>query len=145
MDRPITTLFMLMSVDGKSSTGAADEPDVDRDFPKIPGVREGLHPYYEIEQTTDLWSFHTGRVQTKMGVNGKKMPAKTPALDRRHMTPAPIIIFRPLVLHGSNQKTARNWAVLVYINPIFPISCVQGEKSGSTNRAKYGCGGRVCA
>lgn len=38
MDRPVTTLFMLMSVDGKISTGATDEFDVDRDFPKIPGV-----------------------------------------------------------------------------------------------------------
>ncbi len=54
MDRPITTLFMLMSVDGKISTGSTDERDVDRDFPKIPGIREGLHQYYEIEQTTDL-------------------------------------------------------------------------------------------
>ena len=63
MDRPITTLFMLMSVDGKISTGATDELDVDRDFPGIPGLREGLHQYYEIEQTTDLWSFNTGRVQ----------------------------------------------------------------------------------
>ena len=55
MDRPITTLFMLMSVDGKISTGATDDLDVDRDFPKIVGVQEGLHQYYEIEQTTDLW------------------------------------------------------------------------------------------
>ena len=30
MDRPITTLFMLMSVDGKISTGSTDELDVDR-------------------------------------------------------------------------------------------------------------------
>ena len=51
MDRPITTLFMLMSVDGKISTGATDELDVDRDFPQIAGLREGLHQYYEIEQT----------------------------------------------------------------------------------------------
>ena len=57
-NRPVTTLFMLMSVDGKISTGAADELDVDRDFPKITGLREGLHQYYEIEQTTDLWSFN---------------------------------------------------------------------------------------
>ena len=27
----------------------------------IPGLKEGLHQYYEIEQTTDLWSFNTGR------------------------------------------------------------------------------------
>ena len=90
MDRPITTLFMLMSVDGKISTGATDELDVDRDFPKIPGVREGLHQYYEIEQTTDLWSFNTGRVQAKMGVNEREFPDKTPVsfvlLDNHHLT-----------------------------------------------------------
>ena len=69
MERPITTLFMLMSVDGKISTGSTDNMDVDKDLPKIKGVSEGLHQYYEIEQTTDLWSFNTGRVQAKMGVN----------------------------------------------------------------------------
>ena len=90
MHRPITTLFMLTSVDGKISTGATDSLDVDRDFPMIPGVREGLHQYYEIEQTTDLWSFNTGRVQAKMGVNEKETPAKTPVsfalLDNSHLT-----------------------------------------------------------
>ncbi len=90
MDRPVTTLFMLMSVDGKISTGSVDELDVDRDLPEITGVREGLHQYYEIEQTTDLWSFNTGRVQEKMGVNEKEMPGKTPVsfvlLDNRHLT-----------------------------------------------------------
>ena len=49
--KPITTLFMLMSVDGKISTGAVDELDVDRDFPRINGVKEGLYQYYEIENT----------------------------------------------------------------------------------------------
>ena len=41
MDRPITTLFMLMSVDGKISTGATDNLDVDKDFPKIVGLVRG--------------------------------------------------------------------------------------------------------
>lgn len=54
MDRAITTLFMLMSVDGKISTGASYNLDVDKDFPKIKGVKEGLHQYYEIEQTDRL-------------------------------------------------------------------------------------------
>ena len=89
MERPITTLFMLMSVDGKISTGAADEFDVDKDFPQISGVREGLHQYYEIEQTTDLWSLNTGRVQEKMGVNTKPLPGKTPVsfvlIDNKHL------------------------------------------------------------
>jgi 2,5-diamino-6-(ribosylamino)-4(3H)-pyrimidinone 5'-phosphate reductase len=89
MGRPITTLFMLMSVDGKISTGATDELDVDQDFPKIPGVREGLHQYYEIEQTTDLWSLNSGRVQAKMGVNSRPLPHKTPVsfvlIDNHHL------------------------------------------------------------
>lgn len=89
MERPITTLFMLMSVDGKISTGATDDLDVDKDFPKIAGVQEGLHQYYEIEQTTDLWSLNSGRVQAKMGVNTKKMPNKTPVsfvvIDNNHL------------------------------------------------------------
>ena len=90
IDRPITTLFMLMSVDGKISTGASDNLDVDKDFPNIDGLKEGLHQYYEIEQTTDLWSFNTGRVQAKMGVNEKPFPDKTPVsfvvMDNSHLT-----------------------------------------------------------
>ena len=74
IDRPVTTLFMLMSVDGKISTGAADELDVDKDFPQIAGGSEGLQQYYEIERTTDLWTLNSGRVQAKTGVNTKKMP-----------------------------------------------------------------------
>ena len=77
MQRPVTTLFMLMSVDGKISTGSTDDCDFDKDLPEIPGLREGLGQYYEIEQTTDLWSLNTGRVQAKMGVNEKEMPTKT--------------------------------------------------------------------
>lgn len=90
MERPVTTLFMLMSVDGKITTGATDNLDVDKDFPKIAGVQEGLHQYYEIEQTTDLWSLNSGRVQEKMGVNTKKLPDKTPVsfviIDNNHLT-----------------------------------------------------------
>lgn len=90
MERPITTLFMLMSVDGKISTGSSDEMDVDKDFPRINGVGEGLHQYYELEQMTDLWSFNTGRVQKKMGVNEKEFQKKSPVsfvlLDNHHLT-----------------------------------------------------------
>lgn len=88
--RPITTLFMLMSMDGKISTGSTDVLDVDADFPKIEGVREGLHQYYEIERTTDLWSLNSGRVQAKIGVNEKPMPEKTPVsfvvIDNKHLS-----------------------------------------------------------
>ena len=57
--KPITTLFMLMSVDGKISTGAVDELDVDREFPRINGMKEGVYQYYEIEKTTDLGALNS--------------------------------------------------------------------------------------
>ena len=72
MNRPITTLFMLESLDGKISTGNNDNFDVDKDFCRIDGVKEGLHQYYELEENTDLYSLNTGRVMAKIGVNDKK-------------------------------------------------------------------------
>ncbi|MBQ7898736.1 MAG: dihydrofolate reductase family protein [Bacteroidales bacterium] len=90
MNRPVTTLFMLMSVDGKISPGATDDLDFDKDLPHITGVKEGLQQYYDIEQTTDLWSLNSGRVQAKMGVNERELPAKTPVsfvlIDNHHLT-----------------------------------------------------------
>lgn len=112
MTRPITTLFMLMSVDGKISTGDSDALDVDKDFPKIQGLKEGLVQYYEIEQTTDLWSFNTGRVQEKMGANEKPFPQKTPVsfvlLDNTHLTEHGVRYFcarsKEFVLFTSNKN-----------------------------------------
>lgn len=72
MNRPITTLFMLESLDGKISTGSTDNLDVDKDFCKITGVKEGLHQYYELETETDVFSLNTGRVMAKIGVNERK-------------------------------------------------------------------------
>lgn len=112
MGRPITTLFMLMSVDGKISTGAADELDFDQDLPHVEGVREGLQQYYEIEQTTDLWSLNSGRVQAKLGVNESAMPAKTPVsfvlIDNHHLTETGVRYFcarsKQLVIATCNQS-----------------------------------------
>lgn len=79
-DRPVTTLFMIESLDGKISTGDVDELDVDKDFKRIVGVKEGLHQYYELEQQTDLFSLNTGRVMAKIGVNVRtKEPTKMEA------------------------------------------------------------------
>lgn len=72
MKRPYTTLFMLVSVDGKISTGDNDLMDVDKDFPKINGIREGLKQYYDIEKTTDIFSLNTGRVLEKIGMNRRQ-------------------------------------------------------------------------
>lgn len=76
-DRPETTLFMIESVDGKISTGDVDELDVDKDFKRIVGVKEGLHQYYDLEKQTDAYSLNTGRVMQKIGVNDReKDPTK---------------------------------------------------------------------
>ena len=71
MNRPITTLFMLESLDGKISTGSTDNLDVDKDFCRIDGVKEGLHQYYKLEEETDTFSLNTGRVMAKIGVNNR--------------------------------------------------------------------------
>ena len=146
MDRPITTLFMLMSVDGKISTGASDLLDVDRDFPIIEGLKEGLHQYYEIEQTTDLWSLNTGRVQAKLGVNEKAMPVKTPVsfvlIDNSHLNEHGIKYFCELSKKFVLITTNRN-------NPAFNVEAdnmgiifqeeLSLEKALSELKDKYGC------
>ena len=112
MDRPVTTLFMLMAVDGKISIGASDHLDVDKDFPKIVGVKEGLHQYYEIEQTTDLWSLNSGRVQAKIGINTADIPNKTPVsfvvIDNKHLKEQGVRYFcalsKQFVLVTSNKN-----------------------------------------
>lgn len=68
-EKPITTLFMLESLDGKISSGNNDNLDADKDWCQINGVKEGLYQYYEIETTTDFYSLNTGRVMAKIGVN----------------------------------------------------------------------------
>ena len=123
MDRPITTLFMLVSVDGKISTGATDVLDVDQDYACMDGVKEGLHQYYEIEQTTDLWSLNTGRVQAKLGVNEKEMPPKTPVsfvlIDNSHLNE-----------HGVRFFELSKQFVLITTNPDHPAFRVNAENLG---------------
>ncbi|MBP9820507.1 dihydrofolate reductase family protein [Candidatus Woesebacteria bacterium] len=91
-DRPVTTLFMIESVDGKISTGDVDELDVDKDFKRIVGVKEGLHQYYDLEKLTDPYSLNTGRVMQKIGVNErveepKKMGCSFVIIDNKpHLT-----------------------------------------------------------
>lgn len=75
-DLPITTLFMLVSVDGRISTGSTDKRDFDKDLPNIKGVAEGLKQYYDLEKQTDYYSFNTGRVMAKVGWNNEKADIK---------------------------------------------------------------------
>lgn len=74
MERPVTTLFMLESLDGKINSGNSDALDVDRDWKNIDGLKEGLQQYYDIESETDVFSLNTGRVMAKIGVNERENP-----------------------------------------------------------------------
>jgi len=74
--RPITTLFMIQSLDGKISTGDNDSLDIDKDLSRIVGIKEGLYQYYDLEKKTDLVSLNSGRVQVKVGVNERKWTRK---------------------------------------------------------------------
>lgn len=78
-ERPYTTLFLLISIDGKISTGDTDIMDTDKDYKLIKGVKEGNKQYYDLEQQTDLHSLNPGRVFEKIGMNEKTdEPEKTP-------------------------------------------------------------------
>lgn len=137
---------MLMSVDGKISPGASDDLDFDKDFPNITGVKEGLRQYYDIEQTTDLWSLNSGRVQAKMGVNEKAFPDKTPVsfvlIDNHHLTKHGVQYFcarsREFVLVTSNkahpafQVEAQNLH-FIYQDKLDPRDMLQQLKEN------YGC------
>ena len=48
-NRVETTLFLVMSLDGKITSGNHDSLDPDKDWKRIVGVKEGLHQYYEHE------------------------------------------------------------------------------------------------
>jgi len=76
--RPETTLFLLISVDGKISSGESNILDADWDWKRIHGVKEGLPQYYQIEQTTDFHSLITGKVLAKLGANKREIPKIRP-------------------------------------------------------------------
>lgn len=144
--RPVTTLFMLMSVDGKISPGASDYLDVDKDFPNIAGLKEGLPQYYKIEQTTDLWSFNTGRVQEKMGANDKPFLEKTPVsfvlLDNSHLTEHGVRYFcarsKEFVLITSNKNHPAYSVEETNLHIIYQEE-LSLEAALATLKEEYGC------
>ncbi len=112
--RPETTLFMLVSADGRITSGVGDSLDPDRDWKRIGGVREGLAQYYEMEAMTDLYNLNTGRVMEKIGINSRtETPSKTGVtffiVDRKpHLAEAGIRYLRArlksLVIVTNNER-----------------------------------------
>lgn len=120
-DRPETTLFMIESTDGKITTGDNDELDVDKDFKRIRGVKEGLKQYYNLEQQTDQYSINTGRVMEKIGVNTRdKEPEK--------MDVSFIIIDNKPHLNEKGVTYLAKWVKKLYLittNPKHPAFSLQ--------------------
>jgi 2,5-diamino-6-(ribosylamino)-4(3H)-pyrimidinone 5'-phosphate reductase len=106
---------MLMSLDGKISTGESDKMDFDRDLPLIDGVKEGLRQYYDLERQTDPCSLNTGRVMAKIGING---PWQRPRMDG-----ISFVILDNTHLTERGITNLANWAGKVHIatsNPDHP-------------------------
>lgn len=151
MNRPETTLFLLMSVDGEISTGDNDTMDVDKDFPEIEGLKEGLRQYYDIEQQTDLFSLNTGRVFAKVGVNEKidepsKLPVSFIVIDNKpHLTKKGVLYLAKkstnLIIATTNREhpaftvkeTFSNLHIFAYDNKInfSELFCNLKEKFGA--------------
>lgn len=120
-----------MSVDGKISTGDTDEMDVDKDYPRIAGLKEGLQQYYDIEKETDFFSLNTGRVFAKVGINEKtdepiKLPVSLVVIDSQHLTEKGVLYLakksKTLIIATTNKShpatslkdSARSIEVLQY-------------------------------
>lgn len=76
MDLPQCNLFMLMSLDGKISTGCTDNMDFDK---HIPMIVKGIDAYYSAEKETCLWSMISGATAVKLGANERRF------ISEKHM------------------------------------------------------------
>jgi len=79
LERAETTLCLIISLDGKITTGSTDNLDSDLDWKRIIGVKEGFAQYYRVEQSLGPNYLNSGRVLEKVGFNNKKeAPQKEP-------------------------------------------------------------------
>jgi len=79
LERAETTLCLVMSLDGKITTGSTDNLDSDLDWKRIVGVKEGFSQYYRVEHSLGPNYLNSGRVLEKVGFNKKKeVPQKEP-------------------------------------------------------------------
>jgi len=112
-----TTLFLLMSVDGKITSGESDNLDSDLDWKRIWGVKEGLQQYYQHERAIAANSLNTGRVMAKIGLNSRsERPEKNERLTF-------FIIDRKPHLNPGGVKYLAQWVGRLFIvtdNPRHP-------------------------
>lgn len=81
LERAETTLCLVISLDGKITTGSTDNMDSDLDWKRVAGVKEGFSQYYRVEQSLGPNYLNSGRVLEKVGFNNKKeVPRKEPLI-----------------------------------------------------------------
>lgn len=122
--RPETILYMLMSIDGKISSGDVDERDFDIDLPNIKGLSEGLHQYYDLEKTTDIFSLNTGRTMAKIGAN-------LPTFQKSPVNCSFVIIDNRPHLSDLGVRNLLNWVEHLYIvttNSHHPAKTISSPK-----------------
>lgn len=160
-ERPHATLFMLMSVDGKISTGASPNRDFDKDIPNIPPVSSGLQQYYDLEQQTDLYSLNTGKVMAKVGwnkpkTNIPKSPVSFIILDNEpHLTKQGVqnllnhtnklYIVTSNTNHPANQISSLNLEIILYPKKINFNKLFQLLKQKGVDRLTIQSGGEMNA
>lgn len=122
--RAETTLLLLMSVDGKITSGESDNLDSDRDWKRIRGVKEGIHQYYEIEWSTAINSLSTGRIMEKIGINSR---TETPEKDDRLTF---FVVDRKPHLNENGVRYLAQWVGNLFIvtnNPSHPACAVKSD------------------
>lgn len=127
IDRPFTTLFMLISLDGKISTGDADIMDTDTDYRKIIGIKEGLQQYYDLEKKTDLHFL----------ITGKTMAKKCKSLDANNQEDSPKkLTANCIIIDNNNLRTSGieyllkkfNSLTVVTSNKLHPASKIKADE-----------------
>jgi len=116
LDRAETTLCLVISLDGKITTGSTDNLDSDKDWKRIVGVKEGFAQYYEIEQSLGPNFLNSGRVLEKVGFNERKL---TPQKEQLRF----VIIDRKPHLNKNGISYLSNWLEKLFIatnNPKHP-------------------------
>lgn len=122
--RAETTLLLLMSVDGKITSGESDNLDSDKDWKRIKGVKEGIHQYYEIEWSIAMNSLSTGRIMEKIGINSR---TETPEKDDRLTF---FIVDRKPHLNENGVSYLAQWVGRLFIvtnNPSHPAFALRSD------------------
>jgi 2,5-diamino-6-(ribosylamino)-4(3H)-pyrimidinone 5'-phosphate reductase len=107
-ERAETTLCLVISLDGKITTGSTDNLDSELDWKRIVGVKEGFPQYYEVEYSLGPNYLNSGRVLEKVGFNNKKEPREKEQLKF-------VVIDRKPHLDENGIRYLSNWLERLFI------------------------------